>query len=63
MNAALKARRVEMGLTQVQLAVKAGVDPGTVSRTERGKHRPNEDTLSRLLRALEMEPAVEATAP
>ena len=53
MKAALllrQARRLA-GLTQRQLAVRAGVPQATVGRIEAGQVAPRVDTLERLLRA------------
>lgn len=51
-----KFRRIA-GLTQEQLARKAGVDPTLISRLERGLRRgASFDTIVRLARALHLEP-------
>jgi transcriptional regulator with XRE-family HTH domain len=50
----IKELRTEAGLSQPQLAVKAGVDQGGLSRIERGlKVNPTLDVLRRLARALD----------
>jgi transcriptional regulator with XRE-family HTH domain len=49
----VKNARLELGLSQVQLAAKAGVDPGTISRLERGVQGSNLETLRRIVDALD----------
>jgi transcriptional regulator with XRE-family HTH domain len=49
----LSTARVALGLTQLQLAVRAGVHARTVAGLERGAtQRPHQDTVRRLARAL-----------
>lgn len=51
----LKAARGRTGLSQLELASRAGVDPGTVSGIELGQiERPLARTLARLADALEI---------
>lgn len=45
-------RRESLGLTQIELAEKTGIDQGDISRIERGSIYPNEKTLIRLADAL-----------
>ena len=45
-------RRELLGLTQIELADKTGIDQGDISRIERGSVFPNERTLLRLADAL-----------
>ncbi|MGD0983193.1 MAG: helix-turn-helix transcriptional regulator [Acidimicrobiales bacterium] len=45
-------RRELLGLTQIELADKTGIDQGDISRIERGSILPNEKTLLRLADAL-----------
>jgi DNA-binding XRE family transcriptional regulator len=47
-------KRRRRGLTQIQLARRAGVDQAVISRVERGRQRPRIDTLQRLARGLGM---------
>jgi XRE family transcriptional regulator, regulator of sulfur utilization len=44
--------RVSMGITQQELALRAGVPQADISRIERGGGNPTEATLQRLARAL-----------
>jgi DNA-binding XRE family transcriptional regulator len=46
-------RRVQAGLTQVQLAKRAGIRAETLCRLERGQHTPSVATVARIERALE----------
>jgi len=48
----IKEKRAEMGVTQVQLAALAGMDPATLNRIEQGKANPNLKTIERLADAL-----------
>lgn len=48
----VRARREELGMTQRQLAVKAGVAPRTVQNVEAGRHRPRIHIRRKLMRAL-----------
>ena len=53
----LKKYRRIAGLTQEQLAEKAGVDASIISRLERGtRRRASYDSIVRLARALNLEP-------
>ena len=49
---ALRDLRIERGLTQVQLAERAGVSKSMLSLYEQEKQRPHLDTLGKLLNAL-----------
>jgi DNA-binding XRE family transcriptional regulator len=51
-------RRRRLGLTQVELARKAGIRPETLNRIEQGKHSPSVATVEKIDRALK---AAEAT--
>lgn len=48
----VRRERVRVGLTQVQLANLVGIDPGSISRIERGEFRPRPDTLAAINDAL-----------
>lgn len=48
----LKERRHEVGLTQMALAIKAGLQPGLVCRYEMGL-RPNQKNARRLAKTLQ----------
>jgi DNA-binding XRE family transcriptional regulator len=52
--------RRRAGLTQMELARRAGVRPETLSRIEHGKHTPSVATVEKIERALQ-EAAAEAT--
>ncbi|QNP75744.1 helix-turn-helix transcriptional regulator [Streptomyces roseirectus] len=52
LGAAVKARRVELGLTQERLAAQAGMSQGALSRLERGKAVPTLPLLERLAAAM-----------
>lgn len=51
-GARLKAQRIKSGLTQRDLAGKAGVTNGMISMIEQNKHSPSVATLNRLTDAL-----------
>lgn len=51
----LRDRRLELGLSQAQVAVKMNMDQGGVARWEAGKHYPTPNTLRRLAQVLECE--------
>jgi transcriptional regulator with XRE-family HTH domain len=53
-GALLKASRVKQGLTQRDLAARAGVTNGMISMIEQNKHSPSVATLNRLTDALGM---------
>lgn len=52
----LQLERRERGLSQKDLAARAGITPATVCRLERGHHRPMPSTLRRLAEAMELKP-------
>ena len=52
LGAVLQRNRIAAGLTQEQLADKAGIDRTHVSKLERGKQSPTVDTLLRLCHAM-----------
>jgi non-specific serine/threonine protein kinase len=53
-GAALRRRRLAAGLTQEQLAERAGLGVRTVQALEEGENRPRRETLRRLAGALEL---------
>ncbi|BBC33205.1 hypothetical protein SGFS_044990 [Streptomyces graminofaciens] len=52
-GAAVRARRLEMGLTQENLASRAGMSQGALSRLEHGRGVPTLPSLERLAEAME----------
>ncbi len=48
-------RRMELGLTQEEIAKRMGTSNTAISRIESGQHSTKQETLSRLAEALEME--------
>lgn len=55
MGARILARRRDLGLTQKQMAERIGVPAPTLSRWEKGHHRPDTEWLLRLARALDVD--------
>ena len=51
--AKVMALRLERGLTQADLAARAGIDQADISRMERGSTSPTWKTLQRVLAALD----------
>jgi len=51
----IRALRLERGLSQELLALKAGVNRGYTGAIENGKKRPSLDTLQKLACALDVE--------
>ncbi|MDD3134911.1 MAG: helix-turn-helix transcriptional regulator [Methanoregula sp.] len=49
----LKSTRTAAKLTQLQLAARAHVDTGTISRIERGTTRPRAEVVAKIEEALE----------
>ena len=52
----LRAYRTERGLSQSQLARKAGLTYSAISRLESGNRNPKRKTVENLARALELSP-------
>ena len=48
MKLTLKAARINAGLTQSEAAQKLGIEPGTLSSYERGKHFPNVPVIKKI---------------
>jgi|DewCreStandDraft_5_1066085.scaffolds.fasta_scaffold00048_173 predicted ATPase/DNA-binding XRE family transcriptional regulator len=57
----LRHYRTQAGLTQEALAERAGVSPRSVSGLERGEVQPHRDTAVRLVQALRLPPAQQAS--
>lgn len=55
----IRLRRVELGLTQEELAEKAGINSQTVGTIENGYKGPRYDTLTMVTEALGLEVKVE----
>ena len=53
--------RRRAGLTQVELARRAGIRPETLNRIEQGKHSPSVSTVEKIERALKEAETEEAT--
>jgi transcriptional regulator with XRE-family HTH domain len=51
----LKAERLRVGLTQGELAFRAGLGEDTIRKYEAGKRRPSQETLERILAALQVD--------
>ena len=58
--ALLQEARRRAGLTQAELARRAGVPQSTVAKIERGRRDPSLSTLERLVRAAGLEPVAVA---
>jgi transcriptional regulator with XRE-family HTH domain len=54
----IRQRRVAHGLTQAQLALRAGSTQAAVSRLERGELSPTFETFERLLQVMGEEPEI-----
>ena len=52
LGAAVAEARTKAGLTQTELAQRAGLDEATISALEQGQYKPASDELSRLAQAL-----------
>ena len=48
----LKAARLKLGVTQIELAEKAGIHINTYARIERDEQEPTFDTVKKLVKAL-----------
>ena len=57
-GADLSALRIQKGLSQTEVATRAGIDQAEVSRIERGSTNATEDTLARIANALGADIAV-----
>ena len=54
MGAYIRSRRLALGLSQAQLAARAGVSVAEISRLEAGQRRPNFETGIRIAQALSL---------
>ncbi|MBL0920726.1 MAG: helix-turn-helix transcriptional regulator [Phycisphaerales bacterium] len=57
-SANLRAERARAGLTQAELAERAGLNPASIGSYERGVTKPQIDTLCRIASALGVEPSL-----
>jgi transcriptional regulator with XRE-family HTH domain len=51
----LKEARNLKGLTQVEVADKAGIHPNTYAKIERGENMPSPESIKKLLKVLDIE--------
>ena len=50
-----KTARRQAGLTQVEVAKKAGISANTYAKVERGEQKPLADTIKKVSRVLDLE--------
>lgn len=55
-GARVRSARWCLGLTQVELAARVGLDPRTIRNIEQGRHRPSQASLLRLWSVLDSHP-------
>ena len=53
----LKDARISQGLTQVEVAQAAGMNPNSYAKIERGETRPSTESLGKLVKALKISPS------
>lgn len=59
----IRTARRDAGITQQQLAIRAGTSQAAISRLERGGPSPSHDTLDRLLRVMGRRLELRSTTP
>ncbi|WP_230088215.1 helix-turn-helix transcriptional regulator [Alicyclobacillus mali (ex Roth et al. 2021)] len=59
MRIAMRRRREELGLTQVEAAARAGMKRQNWSHIERGRREPSLSQMKAIANALETEPTIE----
>jgi transcriptional regulator with XRE-family HTH domain len=59
---AVRARRAELGITQSELAERAGIDTSYVGGVERGDHNPTLGMVERIAKGLGKMPSEMVTA-
>ena len=59
----VKARRKELGISQVDLAEMSGLSLATIKNIERGEGNPSYETISRILDVLGMEITFRVRSP
>jgi transcriptional regulator with XRE-family HTH domain len=52
-----KEARLKQGLTQIDLAEKAGMNPNSYAKIERAESEPSTESLRKLVKALGIEPS------
>ena len=55
LGAAVAGARAKAGMTQAELASRAGIDEATIAALEQGQYRPESHVLSRLAEALDVD--------
>lgn len=50
----LKEARLKQGLTQIDVAKKAGIHPNTYAKIERGINNPSPSSIKRLIKVLDL---------
>ena len=53
----LKQARIQHGLTQNEVAEKAGISTNTYARIERAEQEPKSESLRKLVKALNIDPS------
>lgn len=53
----LKEARLKQGLTQIEVAEKAGIHANTYAKIERGLNNPSPSSIKKLIRVLELKPS------
>ena len=53
----LKEARLKQGLTQVEVAERAGMHSNSYAKIERGESRPETESLGKLVKALKIDPS------
>lgn len=51
----LKEARLKKGLTQVELAAKAGIHSNSYAKIERGESKPSPESIKKLIRVLDID--------
>lgn len=59
----VKARRKELGISQVDLAEMSGLSLATIKNIERGEGNPSYETITRIMEVLGMEISFRVRSP